>query len=314
VGLAEYLSFKTKERFFKPVPLLIAEHDIDHLVAEGAAIIAESIRLGRETIKSEVEDKDSELLRSMELHEANPCSLGLLTEGDIMSIILPRNISYPCKKTESYSTVFDNQTGVKVEVFQGEEPKASSNKKLDTLVVTGLPSLPMGDAQVEVTFQLDESGILRVHVLDKSNITNTVSKEVKIDFSARRTTETVTQLGEDLSREVQAYDPAIQAQLNKLSSSVYALIYKLSADESITRQDRMQIRNDDIAPYETFIHQFHGAALQEDDVILRQKSFEKVIDKAGKLLYDTKRKSMGTLAPSSLRQQQVVQPPKEEKQ
>ncbi|MGB9637574.1 MAG: Hsp70 family protein, partial [Microgenomates group bacterium] len=82
--------------------------------------------------------------------------------------MIPRNTTIPTSKTEVFSTAADNQTQVEVHVVQGERPMASDNKSLGRFILDGIPPAPRGVPQIEVTFDIDASGILKVTAKDKA--------------------------------------------------------------------------------------------------------------------------------------------------
>ena len=83
--------------------------------------------------------------------------------------MITRNTTVPTSKTEIYSTAADNQTSVEINVLQGERPMAADNKSLGRFVLSGIPPAPRGTPQVEVTFDIDASGILSVSAKDKAS-------------------------------------------------------------------------------------------------------------------------------------------------
>jgi len=125
----------------------------DEVVAVGAAI--QGGVLGGEV-------KDILLL------DVTPLTLAIETMGNIATPMIPRNTTVPTSKTEVFSTASDNQTQVQVVVTQGERPMSADNKTLGTFVLDGIPPSPRGVPQVEVTFDLDASGILTVTAKDKA--------------------------------------------------------------------------------------------------------------------------------------------------
>jgi L1 cell adhesion molecule like protein len=101
------------------------------------------------------------------LIDVTPLSLGIETAGEIMTKIIDRNSTIPCKKQQTFSTYSDNQPAVTIQVFEGERPRTRDNHKLGTFNLTGIPPAPKGVPQIEVTFDLDANGILNVSAEDK---------------------------------------------------------------------------------------------------------------------------------------------------
>ncbi len=126
----------------------------DEVVAVGAAI--QGGVLGGEV-------KDILLL------DVTPLTLAIETLGGVATPMIPRNTTVPTSKTETFSTAADNQTQVQIVVTQGERPMSADNKTLGTFTLDGIPPAPRGVPQVEVTFDMDASGILTVTAKDKAS-------------------------------------------------------------------------------------------------------------------------------------------------
>jgi chaperone protein DnaK len=107
-------------------------------------------------------------VKDVVLLDVTPLSLGIETEGGVMTVLIERNTTIPVTKTETFSTAADNQTAVTVRVFQGERPMAGDNRLLDQFNLEGLPPAPRGVPQIEVTFDIDVNGILSVSAKDKA--------------------------------------------------------------------------------------------------------------------------------------------------
>ena len=106
-------------------------------------------------------------VKNILLLDVTPLSLGVETLGSLMTVMIPRNTTIPVKKSETFSTAADNQESVDIEVLQGERKLAKDNKSLGNFKLEGIPSAARGVPQIEVTFDINASGILSVTAKDK---------------------------------------------------------------------------------------------------------------------------------------------------
>lgn len=102
------------------------------------------------------------------LLDVTPLTLGIETMGGVMTKLIESNTTIPCKKSEVFSTAADNQTEVTIHVLQGERPMASQNKSIGQFNLTGIAPARRGVPQIEVTFDIDANGILKVSAKDKA--------------------------------------------------------------------------------------------------------------------------------------------------
>jgi len=179
----------------------------DEVVAIGAAIQGA-------IIAGQGEYKDILLL------DVTPLSLGIETEGAVMTKLIERNTTIPFEKKETFSTAADNQTAVTVRVFQGERPMAADNRLLGEFNLDGIPPAPRGLPQIEVTFDIDKNGILSVKATDKAS---GKEQSVTIDNSSGISDAEIEQMKKDA--EAHADEDKAKRELaearNKASTMAY---------------------------------------------------------------------------------------------
>ena len=171
------LVLATVEKFFGKKPNISVNPD--EVVAMGAAIQGGVL---------EGSVKDVLLL------DVTPLTLGIETMGGVRTALIERNTTIPASKSQTFSTAADNQPSVEIHVLQGEREMAADNKSLGRFILDGIPPAPRGIPQVEVTFDIDASGILSVTAKDKA--TNK-SQSIRIEASTGLKDEEIERMKKD---------------------------------------------------------------------------------------------------------------------
>lgn len=159
-------------------------------------------------------------VKDVVLLDVTPLSVGIETEGGIMTVLVERNTTIPTTKTETFSTASDNQPAVTVRVFQGERKMASDNRLLDEFNLDGIPAAPRGVPQIEVKFDIDVNGILSVSAKDKAT---GKSQTVQIKQSSGLSPEEIERMRKDADAhaEEDKQKQELAAAKNQASSLVH---------------------------------------------------------------------------------------------
>lgn len=135
------------------------------------------------------------------LLDVTPLTLGIETQGGVMTPMITANTTIPAKKTETFSTASDNQTSVEVHILQGERPMARDNRSLGRFHLDGIPPAMRGVPQIEVTFDIDANGILSVFAKDKA--TNK-EQNIRIEASSGISKDEIEKMKRDAQSNAEA--------------------------------------------------------------------------------------------------------------
>jgi molecular chaperone DnaK len=161
-------------------------------------------------------------VKGIVLLDVTPLSLGLETLGGVMTRLVERNTTIPVQKTEVFSTAADGQTSVDIKIYQGERQMAADNKLLGDFRLDGIPSAPRGVPQVEVTFDIDQNGILKVSARDKAT---GKQQHITISNASNLSDDEVTRMQQDAERF--AAEDAIRKEMVELRNNADNLAYSV---------------------------------------------------------------------------------------
>ena len=154
-------------------------------------------------------------IKGVVLLDVTPLSMGIETLGGVMTKLIDANTTIPCKKSETFSTAADNQTEVTIHVLQGERPMANQNKSIGQFNLTGIAPARRGVPQIEVTFDIDANGILKVSAKDKAT-----GKEqaIRIEASSGLSKEEIEKMKAEAEANAEA-DKKEREKIDKLNQA-----------------------------------------------------------------------------------------------
>jgi molecular chaperone DnaK len=149
------------------------------------------------------------------LLDVTPLSLGIETMGGVFTKLIEANTTIPTKKSQVFSTAADNQPSVEIHVLQGERPMAGDNKTIGRFHLDGIPPAPRGTPQIEVTFDIDANGIIKVTAADKAT---GKSQDIRIEASSGLTQEEIEKMRREAEANAEA-DKAAKEKVDKLNEA-----------------------------------------------------------------------------------------------
>ena len=238
----------------------------DEVVAVGAAIQGSVLSGDR---------KDVLLL------DVTPLTLGIETEGGILTPLVERNTTIPTEKKQTFSTAADNQTAVTIMVFQGERKMAADNRLLGKFDLTGLPPAPRGVPQIEVKFDIDQNGILNVTAKDLGS-----GKEANVEIkeSSGLSNDEIKNMQSDA--EAHADEDRRKFEIATARNEAEAMCHQM---EKTMEEHASKLSDNDTAPMESAISKVKEAAGGEDVDAIKTavKELEQAAHAFSKAMYES---------------------------
>jgi molecular chaperone DnaK len=239
----------------------------DEVVAVGAAIQGG-------VLAGEVQD--------VLLLDVTPLSLGIETEGGVMTKLVERNTTIPAERKQTFSTAADNQTAVTIRVFQGEREMAADNRLLGQFNLEGIPPAPRGMPQIEVKFDIDANGILNVSAKD---LGTSKEQSVRIEQSSGLTETEIEKMRKDA--ELHAEEDKKRRQLAELRNQADSMCYQV---EKLMKEHADKIKDSDKAPLEAAIKKTRDVAKTDNADAIKSAigELEQASHALSKTLYESR--------------------------
>jgi molecular chaperone DnaK len=233
------------------------------------------------------------------LLDVTPLSLGIETYGGVMTKLIEANTTIPTKKSEVFSTAADNQPSVQINVLQGERPMARDNKQIGVFHLDGIPTAPRGVPQIEVSFDIDANGILKVSAKDKAT---GKEQSIRIEASSGLTDAEIKRMKDEAAANAEA-DAKEKERIEKMNHAD-SLIFQTEKQLS---EFGDKLPADKKAPIEAALAKLKEAhkAQDLDGIDAATKELETVFHAASQEMYNAQAGAQGA---QGAQQQQYQQP------
>ena len=201
------------------------------------------------------------------LLDVTPLSLGIETMGGVLTKLIDANTTIPTKKSQVFSTAADNQPSVEIHVLQGERSMAADNKTIGRFHLDGIPPAPRGTPQIEVTFDIDANGIIKVTAADKAT---GKSQDIRIEASSGLTEEEIEKMKKEAEANAEA-DKKAKDEVDKLNSADQMIFQT----ESQLKEFGDKLSEDKKKPIEEALKELKTAYESKDSKLI-DSSLEKI--------------------------------------